>query len=1023
MRCCSPTACRTDCVRRFGLLAQLAGIALLVFLLVSYGAFVGTRNAVLAQITEEQVTDMRAWLNATQGAAQHFLHIGRPEGVREMVSAVGSEPDLRLAMVADASGRIIASTRFADEGRKLSEFDYGLDASIIERTTRTRTSDVRVDTSTKLLQGYVSICDPNQHGGLRAPHCGFLYKRTDLAHHHAGAVESLYRQAATTVLGFGFCAILLLVVFHRSVSRRVGRIVDALERFGQGDRSARAGIPGSDELATIGASVDQIFRELAHDELALRASERFKQAIIDGAHAAIISTDRNGVITLFSAGAERLLGYRAEELVGLANVDLFHDPQEARHRPPPSAADPLETAALAGGLPALFEHTRGRVYEDECLYVCKDGSRVAVSLSLTAVLDEEGQVDGYLAVARDIGQEREVARRLKLAKNVFDSAGEAILVTDPRMRVVDVNPAYLEMTGFARDEVIGQKPSTSRSGRHDRGFYRKIWHAVEENGFWRGELWDRRKNGELFPQSLTISAIKDHRGAVSNYVGIFKDVTSQKAAEEELERLAYYDPLTGLPNRALFKDRLQHEIDVAARRPSQVALLFIDLDRFKYVNDTLGHEAGDTLLLEAAARIKKDIRSSDTLARLGGDEFTLIIADADDVADAGHIARKIIDSLAEVFVVDGREVFIGASVGIAVYPDDGRSVSALTKNADTAMYLAKQSGRSTYRFFKQQMNAQNERRMAVEASLRRAIENQEFILHYQPKIDLGSRSVAGFEALLRWQHPEFGLIPPGEFIPLAEETGLILPISKWVLHAATAQLREWHAAGHTELDVAVNLCAMQFQDQQLVEDVTDALRTAGIEARYLELELTESLLMVDADRALSLMKHLRELGVKLSIDDFGVGYSSLSYLKRFPIQALKIDRSFVRDAVENPEDAAIVSAVTSLAATLQLKVVAEGVETDAQQALLTACGCDLAQGYLYARPLPASEVEAFLAGWKERAAQLFGDPCPERRVLASAPDPAPHTAEPRRLSEDARFRRFDAGSPKLAAASGLRRGR
>ncbi|MEZ5559990.1 MAG: EAL domain-containing protein [Pseudomonadales bacterium] len=951
-------------MRPLGLLAQLAGIALAIFLLVSFGSFVGTRNAVLRQVTDQQVYDMRTWLNATQGTLQQFFVLGRLEGVRESISAMGSDLDLDVALLVDAAGRVVASTQVADEGHLLSELAYELDPNVVERVTRTRTTDVSVGPRRSALHGYVSVCDPNMYGGLRAPRCGFLYKRVNLGYHQANAVEFLYQQATTTVLGFGGCSLLLLVIFHRAVARRVNHIVDVLGRFGRGERDARVCLAGNDELSTISRSVDQILQELSDDEVALRASEQFKQAMIDSANSAIISTDAQGTIRFFSAGAERMLGYRADELVGVANGEILHDPEDVQRRLGDDAASGGLAQRPRVGLRKLMERSQQGAYEDEWTYVRRDGSKLPVSLSVTALLDASGAVEGYLAVARDVSQDRDVAQRLKLAKNVFESAGEAILVTDARLRIVDVNPAYLDMTGFSRAEVIGSKPRASASGRHDRSFYRSIWRAVRRDGYWSGELWDRRKNGELFPQSLTISAIKDDQGRISNYVGIFKDVTSQKAAEEELERMAYFDPLTGLPNRALFKDRLQHEMDVATRKQGRVALLFIDLDRFKFVNDTLGHEAGDKLLLEAAWRIKQVVRQSDTLARLGGDEFTLVVADAHDMTDVGHVASKMIETLEKVFVIDGREVFIGASVGIAVYPDDGRSVSSLTKNADTAMYLAKQAGRGTYRFFKREMNTQNERRLALEASLRRAVDNEEFVLHYQPKIDLARRAVVGFEALLRWQHPDFGLIAPGDFIPLAEETGLILPMSRWVLRAALAQLADWHRLGYVDLDMAVNLSARQFQDQQLVDDVTSVLRDTDIEAGSLELELTESLLMVDAARALAIMRRLRDLGVKLSIDDFGVGYSSLSYLKRFPIHSLKIDRGFVRDVVDNPEDAAIVSAIMSLAATLQLQVVAEGVETTAQEAFLAERGCDLVQGYLYSRPLPVAEASEFLAAWK-----------------------------------------------------------
>ncbi|MBX3705983.1 MAG: EAL domain-containing protein [Pseudomonadales bacterium] len=949
----------TEPLRRLSLLGIIGSIILAIFAAAVTVSFLSVRELVLDQTDQQRVDAMQARLHATQGTLQRFLLLEHPDGIRKVLSGFGPDLDLVAAFVTTSDGRVMASTRNRDVGRHWSELGYPIDETLALQVTTRQTSETVIDRAGQTLTGYISVCDPAANARLRARDCGFLMHRIDLGHHHAAAVESLYRQAFATAGVFGLGALIVMILLHRVVSRRVGRIISGLERFSGGDRASRIGLNGRDELAAIGQTADRILQELVEDEDALRASEQFNRAIIDSANSAVICVDTSGIISFFSAGAERMLGYRADEVIGRASPEIFHEPAELRARTLAFIAKyelDVEPGVRVLGLAARDE----LAYEDEWTFVRKDGSLVLVHLSISVIRDKRGEVSSFVALARDVTQEKGMVARVRLAEQVFENVGEAIVVTDAGLRVLDVNPAFLRMTGFSRADVIGRRYDAGGSGRHDRRFFVALWRQVRRVGIWSGEIWGRRRNGELFPQWLTISAIRDDRDRISSYVANFKDITSQKAAEEELERMAYYDPLTSLPNRSLLKDRLQHEISIAARRGTRLALLFIDLDRFKYVNDTLGHDAGDRLLVEAAARIRRVVRQSDTLARLGGDEFTLVMTDVEDPTLVAHVAQRIIDAMEEVFSVDGRDVFIGASIGIGMYPADGDSVLTLIKNADTAMYLAKQAGRGNYQFFTGELNARNERRMTLEASLRRAIDNDEFVLHYQPKVDMLTGVVTGFEALLRWQHPTLGLIPPGDFVPLAEEARLILPMGQWVLEQACAQLRDWHGQGFTGLRMSVNLSARQFQADTLVDDIAELLTRLGLPADRLDLELTESLLMADAERALAVMRRLRELGVTLSVDDFGMGYSSLSYLKKFPIDTLKIDREFVSGVVNDAEDAGIVRAIISLARTMQLQVVAEGVEDVAQEQFLLREGCELAQGYLYGRPLAVADVEAFL---------------------------------------------------------------
>jgi diguanylate cyclase (GGDEF)-like protein/PAS domain S-box-containing protein len=547
-----------------------------------------------------------------------------------------------------------------------------------------------------------------------------------------------------------------------------------------------------------------------------------------------------------------------------------------------------------------------------------------------------------------------------LAKNIIENANEGVVVTDVNGVITDVNEAYENITGYSRDEVVGESPSINKSGRHDRNFYQGMWNSIHDKGFWQGEIWDRRKNGEVYPKWLSINTVRDERGQPSHYVGIFSDITSKKATEEQLERLAYFDSLTNLPNRLLFRDRLSQEVAAARRHGNRVALFFIDLDRFKYVNDTLGHAAGDELLQIVAQRLRQCVRESDTVSRLGGDEFTVIIPDIEHADQVSGIAQKIIDDLGRSIPLRAQEVQIGASVGVAVFPDDGEDVEQLIRHADMALYKAKDEGRNNFQFFSAELQTHIADRIALEEDLRKGLERNEFLLHYQPKYNLATGAISGMETLVRWQHPVRGMVSPVEFIPLAEETGLIIPMSEFILREACRQTTDWIKASGMPLKVAVNLSARQFQQSDLVEVIKHTLDETGLSAELLELELTERMVMGDVDEAIRTMQALRELGLSLAIDDFGTGYSSLSYLKRFPINTLKIDQSFVRDLTIDSDDASIVQAIIAMGRQLDLHVVAEGVETEEQLEFLRQHGCGEIQGYLMSRPLPDGEFVKLL---------------------------------------------------------------
>ncbi len=557
--------------------------------------------------------------------------------------------------------------------------------------------------------------------------------------------------------------------------------------------------------------------------------------------------------------------------------------------------------------------------------------------------------------------ERQKAQEsLRLFETAFDGSEEGYMITDTNNRILSVNRAFTKVLGYTLDEIKGKTPKAFASGHHNKAFYTAMWESIAAFGHWRGEIWNRRKNGEVFPEWLTISAVNDPAGNTTNYIGIFSDISERKTAEAQIQYLSSHDALTALPNRMLFKDRLENAIAFAARAHTKVALLNLDLDNFKLLNDSLGHAAGDALLRGVAARLKSCVRDTDTLSRQGGDEFLIALTsmpDADAISTAVH---NILDQIAKPIELEGRALSLTCSIGVAVYPDDGDDFETLLKKADKAMYHAKEAGRNAYRYFTEKLNTDSLEHLRIAHGLRQAVKQNQFTLHYQPQIDLASGRLIGAEALIRWNHPSEGLVQPGRFIGIAEQTGLIVEMGEWVLQEACRQAMAWQRAGLPPLVVAVNMSAVQFRRGNVEKSVRAALDQSGLAPQLLEIELTESVLLHDMDHMLTQINRLKDLGLKLAIDDFGTGYSSLSYLKKFKVDRLKIDQSFVRDIALVPDDMAIVSAIVQMAHLLNLRTIAEGVETMEQLAFLSEQGCDEAQGFYYSKPLPPDQFEAFV---------------------------------------------------------------
>lgn len=550
-------------------------------------------------------------------------------------------------------------------------------------------------------------------------------------------------------------------------------------------------------------------------------------------------------------------------------------------------------------------------------------------------------------------------KKLTLDAEVFRHSREAVMVTDKNLNIISVNPAFTLISGYSADEAMGQTPKLLKSGKHEAGFYKQMWADVLNDGHWQGEIWNRRKDGEIYPQWLGISAVRSMMGEVTEYIAVFMDITEHKQTEARIDYLAHHDPLTGLPNRTLLRDRYVQSVAFAQREGTMVAVLYLDLDHFKNINDSLGHPVGDKLLVEVATRISNCVRDTDTVSRLGGDEFVLLLNDIQSSENVAEIATKILASVATPFFIDNKVLNISCSVGVCIYPDDGKDFDLLLQQADISLYQAKGNGRNSYHFFTDEMNRTVARRLNLESELRKALSCEQIYLEYQPQFDIKTGNIIGAEALLRWQHPELGIIPPSEFIPVAEENGFIIELGHYVMLQACHQAKKWVDNGH-DLRIAVNVSYAQFVRNNLHQLVIDTLRDSALPSRHLELELTESILVADSAMVLTVVQALKDIGVLFSIDDFGTGYSSLSYLKRFAVGKLKIDQSFVRDVPGDPEDEVIVSAIISLAHSLQLECIAEGVETVEQAEFLQKMGCDQIQGYLLGKPMSPEKLDELL---------------------------------------------------------------
>jgi len=671
----------------------------------------------------------------------------------------------------------------------------------------------------------------------------------------------------------------------------------------------------------------------------LKLSEGELSTVLQDMRDTFCRTDSAGCIVRISSSIKQLLDYAPEKILGKKLAELF-----------------VESDGYEKLIREIKEH-EGVVENHMAAIKHKDGAIIWALINAHYYDGDESGIEGTI---RDVTSIKETEEQMKKLSMALEQSADVVIITDCTGTIEYVNRSFELTTGYSKDEVLGGKPNIVKSGKQKEEFYTNLWQTLIGGKVFSDVLINRRKDGSLYYEQKTITPLKDMQGNVTHFVSTGKDITERMYAQERLQYMAHHDPLTELPNRTLFLDRLKNALASAREHKRLVAVMFLDLDRFKTINDSLGHDVGDKLLKLIAQRLVGDVRDGDTVARLGGDEFAVLLDDIVSEKDISKLAKKILQALEPKFIVDDREFYISASIGVSIFPEDGEDSRVLLKNADIAMYRAKDLGKNNYQFYSTEMSEKAFERLTLESSLRRALELDEFVLHYQPQVDVDKKTVIGVEALIRWQHPDLGLVSPLEFIPLLEETGQIVSVGDWVLRSACKQSVLWREMfDNYPLRMSVNLSSLQFNDVDFVHRIKKIISDTGIDPKLLELEITESILMRNASSTIEAINALSEMGVRFAIDDFGTGYSSLSYLRRFPIDSLKIDRSFIRDVTIDQDAAAITAAIIVMGQSLKLDIVAEGVETEEQMNFLSSKHCQLIQGYFFCKPLPVGELTSW----------------------------------------------------------------
>lgn len=890
------------------------------------------------QIESERQQYTLQLLQQIQSLTGESLQNNNLHDVQQVVSLTSALKGIKDVVILDDRLQIIAASRFAWLDQPINVTGQGLQPALREQFRQSNTFTTLISEDGQNLEGYAPLQLAPTPGQLRSERQGLLRIRVDLESSKTAFRQRAAQQAFIDWLVLAGVSILVWLWLVRSQKRRLGQLLSGTRRIAEGRFDQPIRLEGRDELTQIGKAINQMMARLSTQQQDLLDSMTRYRALFESNLDGIALYDLDGNHIDANPAYLRLCQRGLDDLKGLHYSEVTPE----KHR----LEETLRLELLQYG------HTRDHERE----FIGKDGKRIPVSVKMMLLLDQNQRPRGMWSLVRDISEKVRTRDMLRLSATVFDASNEAILITDLKGTILSANPACCRLSNQSLQELEG-KPLPMLAHPDDNDPVRaEIQSALHAGGNWQGEYWMKRVDGGLYPVWLSASSARNDKGQPEHFIVLFADISERKAAEAQTRYLAEHDSLTGLPNRTLFLDRLNQALRLAEREKEQIALMFLDLDHFKNINDSLGHSIGDQLLTQAANRIRSELRRSDTVSRQGGDEFLILLPAVGSPAHAGSLAEKLLESVCQPFFIEGLELTITLSIGISLYPDDGNDPDTLIKNADAAMYLAKEKGRNNYQFYINQLNEQMVARMAMESHLRRALQNNELRLHYQPQVSLNNHRIHGVEALLRWQNPELGFVPPDRFIPVAEDCGLINSIGAWVLREACEQNLRWQAMGLAPITMAVNVSAIQFRQEGFIELVQGILRDTGLPPEQLELEMTESVMMEGGENVLRKMQALRALGISLSLDDFGTGYSSLSYLKQFPIQQLKIDKSFVQDVNSDPYDTAIVQTILLMCESLGLDVVAEGVETAAQLEFLSLRNCTYAQGYYFSRPVPGNDL-------------------------------------------------------------------